>query len=443
MPPLKPKSPLPSMKQLKDAEQAVSKLGKGEFQPIPDSSLASRLSAARDKRTTAPLWEGPCGTGWNGGVTQSIVKAWLTDRERFRVKYIEGWRPTAKFQPRMDYGNLWHTCEEHFAANRDWEGPLLYFCRDLSKKYPFQREDINHWFEVCRTQFPLYVEWWSQHPEVVERTPLLQEYAFDVPYTLPSGKVVRLRGKFDAVDLVGAGKTAGIYLFETKTKGDIDEIDIQRNLTWDLQTMMYLTVLNILQTSRNNLGFRVGFELGPIRGVRYNVIRRPFSGDRTMIYRRKAKFKAAVLSKRDGRVLHPEVDEPGETEKEFYSRLGEKIRNAVGQEFEVGPDENYFFRRFKVEVTSEDVARFRRECLDPILQAIYHWYSYISEDLQLTGGQLGESGDVIGRALHWRHPFGAANSVDLYGASDVDNYVNTGSTIGLERSTKLFSELET
>lgn len=427
------------------------------MKPKP-GTLASKLTASKPK-PSGPLWLGPSAEGWNGGVTQSMIKAWLSCRERFRVKYVEGWRPQAKFHPRMDYGNLWHICEEYFAANKDWEGPLVFYCRDLIKKYPLQQVEINHWFEICRVQFPLYVKWWESHPEVVERTPLLQEYPFDVKYRLPSGRVVRLRGKFDGVDLIGQRPKAGIWLFETKTKGDIDELEIQRNLQWDLQTMLYLVALQAVQHEfASDVDDSEWHE--SILGVRYNVIRRPLSGGKGSIKQGKGKA-GAKCSKCDATGTFTDKKnkvtttcpkclgacrigaEPPETDRDFFARLGQTIEGAVGQEWEVGPDENYFFRRWTVTISPADVERFRRECLDPILEAMCRWYDYVKEDMELTGGRLGSSGSIEGRILHWRHPSGAENNIDLYGASDVDEYINHGSTVGLVRSEELFNELKT
>lgn len=426
--------------------------------PLP--TLASRLASVK-KVERGPLWEGPSGKGWNGGVTQSLLKAFLSCPERFRVKYIEGWRPSAKFHPRMDYGSMWHVCEEAHAAGKDWEGPLLYHCRDLLKKFPFQQQEIEHWFEVCRVQFPIYVDWWANHPETVQRTALLQEYAFDVPYRLPSGRVVRLRGKFDGVDLIGSGRDAGIYLFETKTKGDIDELEIQRNLQWDLQTMMYLTAMQTGQDggdvgeSALQQDWPEDFNDRQIKGVRYNVIRRPLSGGKGSIVQGKG-TAGAKCSKCDakGKVTDKKTKiesvcpkcggdcrigaKPPESSKEYYARLRSVIEGAVDQEWEVGPDENYFFRRWKAEVSSEDVDRFRRECLDPILDQMCDWYECVtgcsSEDPFQRCKKHG--------SVHYRHPFGAENTIDSYGSSDVDEYVNTGSTVGLVRSEELFSELK-
>src|SRR5690606_27397262 len=149
----------------------------------------------------------------------------------------------------------------------------------------------------------------------------LQEQSFAVPYTLPSGRQVTLRGKFDAVVLFGRD----IYLQENKTKGDIDEEGIGSTLTGNLQSMFYQVALRRSligpdSPDWNNAGLHVGASFdylgtnsgknpsaikigttspatyyhiphtkGPapkIKGTLYNVVRRPLS-DRYAIRQRK------------------------------------------------------------------------------------------------------------------------------------------------------------
>jgi len=50
----------------------------------------------------------------------------------------------------------------------------------------------------------------------------------------------------------------------------------------------------------------------------------------------------------------------GETSEEFYERLAGVIRE----------DQPYYFMRWTVDVTKNDVARFEMECLQPILQEL-------------------------------------------------------------------------
>lgn len=387
---------------------------------LPAKVRKAAASRAKSNGQQEPLWKGP----EIDGITYSLLCRFLSCRERFRVTVIDGLRPTDSFNHRLEYGSMWHLCEESFASERRhfdgelsgvdttlWSDNLEEYAQKLCQKYPIQQEQVEHWYNVCRTQFPVYVRYWSKQPDVKDRTPLLQETAFSVPYKLPSGRIVRLRGKWDSVDLIGKGKQAGIYLQENKTKGDIDERSLRRQLGsgFDLQTMIYLVALEGHQfpdgigkgrpDRLNAAGIR-------ITGIRYNVVRRPLSGGKGSIVRHKATKK-----------------EPEETKEAFYKRLSAII--------EASPQE--FFMRWKIEISAADVERFRRECLDPILDQLYNWWEWASNP---TGAHFQFN------PIHWRHPYGVWNPMDQGFESELDEYLIAGNRTGLKRATTLFPELE-
>lgn len=396
----------------------------------PLSGLKSKVKPA--PKSSGPLWQGPESPGPQGGITFSMLSKWLTCRERFRVRYVEGWEPTRQFSHRIEYGNMWHVCEEAFAAVESqtsrvypsWELALKQYVTDLCRRFPLSQQEIVHWYNVCKVQFPVYVDYWSKHPDVVNRTPLLQEQVFDVPYKLPSGRVVRLRGKWDSVDLIGQGKDTGVYLQENKTKGDIDELALQRQLTFDLQTMMYIVALRAEFEQNSTLGSWMPGDIPrgmSIKGVRYNVVRRPLSGGEGTIAQRKGSKNIA-----------PETDEA------FYARVRGVIDGTGvktdGRSY-TGP--SHWFMRWKFDVGEADVKRFRDECFDPILEALCNWY-HLTTGEPLTGFDQ----DCLQFGHHWRHPFGCDNAVNEYGATDVDNYLDTGSTVGMHKRETLFEELQ-
>jgi len=148
----------------------------------------------------------------------------------------------------------------------------------------------------------------------------------------------------------------------------------------------------------------------PLRGCRFNVIRRPFSGGKGAIKRKEAT-----------------KNHPAETKDEFYARLANDYFRA---------EPEYWFQRWKSEVHPTDVVRFRKECLDPILEAICNWYDYS------VGGERWEENVYLGYGWSWRHPYGVRNSVDEGYGSDVDGYITDGSTVGLQRVDDLFPELK-
>lgn len=395
-------------------------------------SLGSELKKSREQvslpqRRTEPLWAGPCEEGPQGGVTQSLLARYPVCKERFRIHVMEGLRPVDRFLHRLEYGSMWHLCEEAHAAGRMWVDALRLHAEQLCKRYPLQQDEIDHWYRVCKTQFPIYVEWWKNHPGVKARKPLLQEQVFDVPYELPSGRIVRLRGKWDSVDLIGKG----IWLVENKTKGEIDEQQLVRQLTFDLQTMFYLIALVESQVEGSPLTAH------QIAGVIYNVVLRPLSGGKGSIVQKKGRGK----------------DKNGaETRDEFYVRLGELIRTAVSNEWGVAKDQHYFFRRWEVQVSPQDIETFRRQCLDPVLENLcddYEWWKFCWESKKSVEVPLWGDWSHKMRASyfpqhsprHFRLPYGLWNPILEGRSSELDDYLDSGSEIGLQRATELFSEL--
>lgn len=374
--------------------------------------LSSSLKKAskQQRKLQEPLWKGP----EEDGVTQSMLNTFLICRERFRIKYVLGLQAADTFNHRPEYGSMWHVCEE--AVCKEHAGPgdeqiaLRKYAKELCKRYPLQQEQINHWYQVCKIQFPIYVEYYKTQKPRKKITSLMQEQTFNVPYALPSGRVVKLRGKWDGVTLEGSGRNAGIYLDEHKTKGDIKEDQMRRQLMFDLQTMLYLVALEI-QLNQPDEAF-VGDEWqNPLKGIRYNVVRRPLSGGKGSI-----------------KQLKPTTKNPqGESAEHYYARLGGIIAE----------DPSHYFMRWKVEVTPVDLERYKREFLNPILEQLCDWYEWI-----LQAKDPFKIMQPDGMGIHFRTPFGIYNIIAEGGASEVDEYLATGSTVGLERADRLFKELK-
>lgn len=393
-------------------------------------SLGAKLKKAKTKRRPRePLWKGP----EEDGVTQSLLNRFLMCRERFRLLVVEGLRPTDSFNHRIEYGNMWHICEEHQKAypqiKRDWEPSLKDYAKKLCQQYLTQQEQIQHWYNVCKTQFPIYVDYWEKHQSKQHRVSLLQEQTFAVPYKLPSGRVVILRGKWDGVDLLGKGRNTGIYLPEHKTKGDIKEEQIKRQLQFDLQTMFYLVAL-ITQYESGVWEYGGDLKLPHacrVRGVVYNVVRRPLSGGKGSIVRHKQKQyknKAGQVTK----------TVPEETREHFYDRL----RGIIAEEPET------YFIRWKVEVSQADVERFKWEFLNPTLEQLCQWWDYIECQIDPFRPRAIDSivTSEVPNDFHWRTPYGIYNVLAEGGATELDEYLATGSDLGLVRATTLFRELE-
>jgi hypothetical protein len=331
-----------------------------------------------------PVWAGPESSADNGGVTFSLLSRFLVCRERYRLLVVEGLKPQERFNHRLEFGNMWHVCEEALAGNNGSLESLREYAIELVGKYPHDRQEIDKWYEVCKVQFPLYVKYWDRHFHSRKRLPLLQEQVFKVRYSLPSGRKVYLRGKWDSVDLVGKG----VWLVENKTKSRIDQVQIQRQLAFDLQTMLYVVALE----APEGLASYATNGRHPLAGVRYNVVKRS--------------------EHRLGK---------NESCKDFAARVGEIIETYPAD----------WFMRWEVTLTPGDVSSFQRRCLDPILEQLCDWWEQVETySLENLWGKH-----------HWIYPAGVYNPLLEGSPTDLDSYIYSGQDAGLERTRELFPEL--
>jgi hypothetical protein len=287
----------------------------------------------------------------------------------------------------------------------------------MSSRYQTQQSQIEHWYKVCKVQYPIYQKYWKGHPDLKGVQSLMPEQVFAVPYKLPSGRVVLLRGKWD--DAMGIKRPpAGIYLRENKTKGEINEQQIQRQVGFDLQTGVYLVALHAAR--EQGLYWFAGKRNPPqVRGTVYNVIRRPLSGGKGSITRHKEKTytnKAGGVTKRV----------PEETEEHFYNRVGEVITENA----------DTFFMRWKVTVSQADLVAYQIQYLDPHLESLYDWWEHITECGPDPFARCQRHGNP-----HWRTPYGFWSPLAEGRTSELDEYLATGSMTGLVYDPELYPEL--
>lgn len=390
---------------------------------LSDILKQAGVKSAQEMRD-APVWDGPESYKSNGGITFSLLSRWLVCKERFRCLVVEGLKPMDGFQHRIEYGNMWHLCEEHYQQEGLITAPtnmpndyvnsrLKDYCIELCKRYPLAQDEIDKWYNVCRIQFPLYIKYWREREKTDNSASLLREKTFRVGYNLPSGRTVYLRGKWDEVLL----RQGGVYLKENKTKGDIDPVAIPQQLKFDLQTMIYLCALD---ADREEIGNALdsaglwynGWDYG---GVIYNVVRRPLSGGRGNITQKKGSKNV-----------------PAESKADYYKRLG-RIIDGTDSEDAPGPD--YFFMRWKVDISRRDIDRFRQRTLNPILEQLCCWWDGVSGSQYLR--------NIPNECLHYQMPYGVWNPLAEGRGTDYDNYLMHGDLTGLVKTTELFPELNT
>lgn len=386
-----------------------------------DSRIQGKLDTLLEqvhKEQTTPLWQGPESSGPNGGVTQSLIGKFLCCRERFRLLVVEGLREPDRFHHRLEYGNMVHACEEARVGNESWEEKLLAYCQSLVQRYRGEQTQIDHWYRVCKVQYPVYLNYWSKNPDEKAAQPILREHVFDVPYKLPSGRTVRLRGKLDGVDLMRINannpKAKGLFVLESKTKGEVEPQQIEKQLPLDLQSNFYMIALENMPLPKVVDGKY------PISGVAYNVVRRPLSGGKHTIVRHKATAKKAE-----------------ESQDAFYKRLGGLIEDNPA----------HFFLRMKMDVTPVDIENFKKWCLNPILESLCDWWESIQFDPfdPWVTYSVDPDDDAEGIGMPNKHhsiyPSGIWNPMNEGQGTVYDNYMLTGDKKGLDRVETLYREL--
>lgn len=378
-------------------------------------SVASKGKNVMDKLDAPTIpWKGPEAPGPQGGITQGLLGKFILCRKRFYVRVYEGLTARDTFQSAIEYGNFWHAAEEAYKMNTNrrnsWLEAILKYSDELCAKYPMDREAVMHWYSLCREQFPIYIEFWHDQQQEMSRSRLLSEQTFDVFYKLPySGRTVRLRGKWDGVSYLTEDKLDGVWLDENKTKSGIDHVQITRQLKFDLQTMLYIIALRERPSCdlhregyyRHGGGETIkgvmysgGVQAGEylIRGVRYNVVRRS---------------------------AH-------KSPESMVKKLQEDIDSGRGAEW---------FARWYTEITDADIVAFKRDCLDPALEQLCIWWDEVSAQATCTDGR------ILSQIATVRLPYGIYNPLDRGGEDAVDDYLNSGSRVGLQRVTNLFPEL--
>lgn len=386
------------------------------------------------KRTVKPirqvakqsLWTGPYRNIYDSsGVSQSMLGKFLVCPERFRLAYVEGLRDEKEYSEATEYGNMWHVCEEYHRAKKDYRKPLKDYADKLALEHPTHAEKIVHWYHTCGTQWMCYLEYEKKlaAKKGVPRTPLFQEQVFDVDILLPSGRIVRFRGKYDSVDwhgpLTKSVRQGGLYIQENKGKGSIDEDGIRSTLDNDLQNMAYLTALQC-QLDKVNTVIMAGSKAQwmsskDVHGIVYNVIRRPFSDWRGKGNIRKRK---------------------GETDKSFYGRLRDLIRADMS---------NYFIS-WKQPISASKIASFNKRTLYPILERVCDWWDSIKSNPFDPWNLYFDELDGVGtqgkpNPHHWQMPYGIFNGLADGRRGDFFEWLAKGSKFNLEQRT-LFSELQ-
>ncbi len=169
-------------------------------------------------------------------------------------------------------------------------------------------------FGMAEIVLNAYFRRWTRDYDHYEWLALEKEFC--VPYVMPSGNIIPVRGKIDGVMRI----RDKLWLFETKTKARIEDEAIVSKLNFDLQVLLYMWAMQRIYGEK------------PM-GVIYNLIRRP---------------------------------QLRRTQKEMLSEFLERIRVDI----ETRPE--FYFIRYEAAILPHETARWELEFLN-IMTSIEQW----------------------------------------------------------------------
>jgi len=255
------------------------------------------------------------------GVTQSMLGRWLTCPERGRLDIKHGLEPLGqKASLPLDFGTAVHDLlEQQYRESKFGPKVLDRFISEYEDDWMGAvaqqvTADVAHVqlvMGLAAATLPGYFDHWRHEWGNVKWVGL--EHEFNEQFPLPDGASVRVRGKLDGAY---EDRKGNLFLFETKTKGQIDSGAITSTLGLDLQVNLYAWALE--QQLKE-----------PVRGVRYNVIRRP-----------------GLRQKKN------------EDLPEFLERVKDDVQAR--------PD--HYFMRFEVSLDDEDTLRWRESFAQMLMQ---------------------------------------------------------------------------
>lgn len=312
---------------------------------------------------------------WNlyeDGLTQSFILTFMCCRKKAYNVYVRGLRKKQEgISKILEFGSMFHDALDRFNSNPN-RLDILQSSNLKSVLYTLvdkiEEEKVKEFFtasgnmdmdymekygDLCAilrpTLYYYFHHWRKLH---IETEWVSLERVFDNKFKSPfSGKEIRLRGKFD-----GELRRKSLWLFESKTKSNVDEQVLVHKLTFDFQTMFYMYNMFLLHGEYP-------------AGVIYNVVKR-------VGIRRKQKETALEFAARAEKTILENVEE-------YYAKIEGTISHQVLTEWW----ENEFLSVLKdIEEwwANVETASYKNPVICNIYQQECHY-------LQLCSGSLTEN----------------------------------------------------
>ena len=346
---------------------------------FPKGFKRQKKDKAKGPRVNKALWDLD-----RDGITYSFLSKFVTCPERTRIQYIEGLTEKVISVP-LEFGNAFHSALEYIQEGNSRDTVTWYLSNYAKQRLAIDRADPAERQELERVlgMAEVVVRRYSQYWEVKDKDKnyIFQEETFEQPITLPSGRTVKLRGRWDAV----YQDDDGMWLQENKTKSQIDEQYLQAALPQDLQTMLYCV----------SLRSRIGVDP---HGVLYNVARRP-----------------SLKQKQN------------ESLKDFVGRIEEDILDRP----------EWYFMRWHTYIDEGDITSWSQRTLYPLLQRVCDWWDSIKSDPLNPEYVFREENKE-----HYQRPMGIYDSLGAGQRGDFFDLITKGNDYRLTQRDVVFPELE-
>jgi hypothetical protein len=303
---------------------------------------------------------------------------------------------------------MWHEVKEAYRQGRDWKEALSAYKLNLQGENPASADEIEKWAYLCAGQFMVWLKQ-PLPPQRIKSVQICTEDSFRVPYTLPSGRTVYLRGKYDSISLAAPA----LYIEDDKTKGKIDVKGIGDTMFGNLQMGLYHAAArqSLIKADDGNYHLtgldKRGFVVLPktakrpyFVGTKYHIIKRPLSEH------------------------YPIKQRVKETSKEFWNRVIQDIAS----------NPNDYFIPMVAMLTETQLDAFKLKILNPWLEALCDWWEYmVSTNYDPWSAPTS--------SIHLQTPWNVYNS--LFGGfrGDYFDYLSKGHEGSLVRVKTLFPEL--
>jgi len=260
-------------------------------------------------------WKGPL----IDGISQSIINRYLTCPYRFFLYAALGLEDPEEYNANLTWGDSFHVGLEHLITGESIEESTTHMLTHLKTTYPMSGptfpHSTTHMLKLYDLSYLNKEEW-------------VTEQEFKVPYTLPCGRQLTLRGKLDGHNIT---KTRAV---EHKCKKRHDKNKLRQEIYKDLQICLYSLVTGI-------------------REWQYDVIKIPDLQYSPPVKRTVESFENQV------RRWYTEVD------------FGD---------YPINKKKRLWIDQFPVYLSEDNITIFKNRTLDPILLRMCKWYEKVSSD---------------------------------------------------------------